>query len=562
MTGRATILFRPPYFGDAEPTTPDEVDPVVRAMRLGYLTIGLRVDSDDWMLPGTSHIVQRIIDGITTTDPDQRGQVVLLHDGGGDRHQTVAALSQIIHELRARKFRFVTVSQLAGLTRDQAMPAIPAGQEIFTRANAITFSAVSIGEQLLHWMFVIGIVLGFARVTVIGALAFAQWRRSQRRDVTLAGEAFKPFVSVIIPAFNEELVVEKTLESLLASTYPFFEIIVVDDGSSDRTCEVVRNRFAFDNRISLFTKENGGKSEALNFGLRYARGEIIVALDADTLFAPQTIGALAHRFYDPSVAAVAGNAKVGNRINLLTCLQALEYITSQNLDRRAFASLNCITVVPGAVGAWRRELVERVGGFSSDTLAEDQDLTLKLRRLGYKISYEENAIAWTEAPDNLRALAKQRFRWSFGTLQCMWKHRDALLRWRFGTLGVIAMPNVWIFQILFPLISPVMDLMLVWALFSAAWQRVEHPAEYVATNLYQVLFYYAVFLAVDWLTAAFALLLEKRERISLLWWLFFQRFCYRQLMYWVMIKSVTTAARGALIGWGKLERKATAEAQP
>ncbi|MCM3873468.1 MAG: glycosyltransferase [Pyrinomonadaceae bacterium] len=561
VTGRATILFRPPYFGDAEPTTPDEVDPIVRAMRLGYLTVGLRVDPDDWALPGTSQIVQRTIEGVTAADPDRRGQIVLLHDGGGDRQQTLDALPEMIHELRARKFRFVTVSQLAGLPRDRAMPAVPAGQELFTRANAITFSALSLGERLLHWIFLIGIILGLARVTTIGALAFGQWRRSRRREATQAGQTYQPFVSIIVPAYNEELVIAKTIESLLASTYPSFEIIVVDDGSTDHTSEVVRDRFSFDNRIRLFTKENAGKGEALNFGLDHARGELIVALDADTLFVPQTIAALAHRFQDPSIAAVAGNAKVGNRINLVTRLQALEYITSQNLDRRAFASLNCITVVPGAVGAWRRDLVKRAGGFSSDTLAEDQDLTLELRRLGYTIGYEENAIAWTEAPDTWIALAKQRFRWSYGTLQCMWKHRDALLRWRFGTLGMIAMPNVWIFQILFPLISPVMDLMLVWALFSAALQHVEHPAEYVATNLLEVLFYYAVFLAVDWLAAAFALLLEKRERPSLLWWLFLQRFCYRQLMYWVMIKSVTTAARGALIGWGKLERKATAEAQ-
>lgn len=561
LTGRATILFRPPYFGDAEPTTPDEVEPIVRAMRLGYLTIGLRVDPNDWERPGTTQIVERTIDGVTATDPDQRGQIVLLHDGGGDRQQTVEALPQIIHELRAREFRFVTVSQLAGLKRDQAMPAVPAGQELFTRTNAITFSALSLGERLLHWIFVVGILLGLARITFIGGLAFAQWRRSRRREFTYAGETYQPFVSVIVPAYNEELVIEKTIASLLASTYPSFEIIVVDDGSPDHTSEVVRARFSVDDRVRLFTKDNGGKAEALNFGLRHARGEIIIALDADTLFATQTIGVLAHRFHDPSVAAVAGNAKVGNRINLLTCFQALEYITSQNLDRRAFASLNCITVVPGAVGAWRRDLVERAGGFSSDTLAEDQDLTLQLRRLGYQISYEENAIAWTEAPDNWRALAKQRFRWSFGTLQCMWKHRDAFLRRRFGTLGFIAMPNVWVFQILFPLISPVMDLILVWTLLWAAWQRFEHPAEYVATNLRQVLFYYVVFLVVDWLAAAFALLLEKRERTSLLWWLFLQRFCYRQLMYWVMIKSVTAAARGGLIGWGKLERKATAEAQ-
>ncbi|MCM3870428.1 MAG: glycosyltransferase [Pyrinomonadaceae bacterium] len=558
VTGRGTILFRPPYFGDAEPATPDEVDPIVRATRLGYLTIGLRVDPGDWASPGTNVIVQRTIAGVTETNPDRRGQVVLLHDSGGDRQQTVDALPQIIQELRARKFRFVTVSQLAGLTRDQTMPTVPGGQELVTRANAVTFSGLSLGEWLLHWIFGIGILFGLARVLFIGALAFRHWRR---RDLVPASESYQPFVSVIVPAYNEELVIAKTIESLLASTYPAFEIIVVDDGSSDRTIEVVVDRFAGENRVRLFTKQNGGKAEALNFGIRHACGEIIVALDADTLFTPDTIAALAHRFHDLSVAAVAGNAKVGNRINLLTRLQALEYITSQNMDRRAFASLNCITVVPGAVGAWRRDLVERAGGFSSDTLAEDQDLTLKIRRLGYQVSYEENAIAWTEAPASLKALAKQRFRWSYGSLQCMWKHRDALFRRRYGTLGLIAMPNIWVFQILFPLISPVMDLMLVWTLVAAALERLEHPAGYVTTNLLKVLFYYALFLTVDWLAAAFALLLEKRERWSLLWWLFLQRFCYRQLMYYVMIRSVICAARGTLIGWGKLERKATAEAQ-
>jgi cellulose synthase/poly-beta-1,6-N-acetylglucosamine synthase-like glycosyltransferase len=324
----------------------------------------------------------------------------------------------------------------------------------------------------------------------------------------------------------------------------------------------VSEKFSDDNRIRLFTVANAGKAEALNTGMRYARGDIIIALDADTLFSPQTIGALAHRFYDPRIGAIAGNAKVGNRINIVTRWQALEYITSQNMDRRAFASLNCITVVPGAVGAWRRDLLDEAGGFSSDTLAEDQDLTLRIRRLGYKIGYEENAIAWTEAPDRLRSLARQRFRWAYGTLQCMWKHLDALFRPRYGALGFIAMPNVWIFQILFPLISPVMDLMLAYTLISAGLDRLQQPTGYSSTNLRQVLFYYALFLAIDWVSACFAFILEKRERWRLLWLLFLQRFCYRQVMYYVMIKSVTMAVRGPVVGWGKLERKATAEARP
>ena len=560
LTGRSTTLFRAPYFGDAEPTTPDEVEPAARAGRLGYLTVGLHIDPDDWEQPGTDAILRRTIEGATSADPDQKGNVVLLHDGGGDRSQTVEALPRIINELRARGFRFVAVSELAGISRDQAMPPVPSGEGFYGQANKITFSLLSVASWSLHWIFLAGIVLGLFRIIFIGGLALAQWRRARYREATPESNSYDPFVSIIVPAYNEEKVIGRTIESLLQSTYREFEIVVVDDGSPDRTSEVVREQFTSEPRVRLFTKENAGKAEALNFSLRVSKGEIIVGLDADTIFSAETIGVLVQRFIDPQIGAVAGNAKVGNRINIVTRWQALEYITAQNMDRRAFASLNCITVVPGAVGAWRRALVEAAGGFISDTLAEDQDLTLRVRRLGFKIGYEENAIAWTEAPDTVRSLARQRFRWSFGTLQCMWKHRDALLQPRSGTLGMIAMPNVWIFQILFPLVSPVMDLMLVWTLIGAGLERLGHPDEYAMTNLKQIIFYYGLFLTLDWLAAAFAFVLERREQWNLLWWLFLQRFCYRQVMYYVMIKSVATAARGTLVSWGKLERKATVEA--
>jgi len=562
-TGRSTVLFRPPYFGDAEADKPQEVEPAIVAQNLGYIMVGLRIDPNDWQLPVTpNQIVNRTISRAIDSDPETRGEVVLLHDAGGDRSATVEALPTLIHELKARGFQFVSVSDLAGLSRDQVMPVIPASQRVFTRADAVTFFFLSTGGWTLQWIFLIGIVLGLARLFFVGSLALAQWLRSRRRERAHAGEDFNPFVSIIVPAYNEALVIENTILSLLASDYSDYEIIVVDDGSTDDTSAIVTDKFGSDERVQLFTVANGGKAAALNIGLRHARGELIVALDGDTIFAPETVGALARRFHDKQLGAVAGNAKVGNRINLVTRWQALEYVTSQNMDRRAFVSLNCITVVPGAVGAWRKDLLLEVGGFQSDTLAEDQDLTLRVRRLGYKIGYEESAVAWTEAPHNLRTLAKQRFRWSYGTLQCMWKHRDALFRPRYGALGFVAMPNVWIFQILFPLISPVMDLLLLYALAVAAVDYWQQPVGYTSTNLQQVLFYYALFLAIDWATASFAFLLERRERWSLLWWLFLQRFCYRQVMYYVMIKSVTMAIRGPVVGWGKLERKATAEAGP
>jgi cellulose synthase/poly-beta-1,6-N-acetylglucosamine synthase-like glycosyltransferase/peptidoglycan/xylan/chitin deacetylase (PgdA/CDA1 family)/spore germination protein YaaH len=563
LVGRSTVLFRPPYFGDAEADKPQDVEPAILAQEMGYLMVGVRIDPDDWKLPVTAdQIVSRTMQRALDANSETRGQVILLHDSGGDRSATIEALPRLIHDLRAKGFRFVPVSDLGGFSRDQVMPPIPESQRVFTRADAVTFFFLSTGGWTLQWVFLIGILLGLGRLLFVGSLAFAQWLRSRRRERRHAGINYAPFVSIVVPAFNEEMVIEKTIRSLLASDYKSFEIIIVDDGSTDNTSGVVIEKFAGEDRVRLFTEKNAGKAEALNTGLRYATGEVVIALDADTLFSPQTIGALAHRFYDAQMGAIAGNAKVGNRINLVTRWQALEYITSQNMDRRAFASLNCITVVPGAVGAWRRDLVEKAGGFTSDTLAEDQDLTLRIRRLGYKIGYEETAVAWTEAPDNLRSLAKQRFRWAYGTLQCMWKHLDALFRPRYGTLGFIATPNVWIFQILFPLISPVMDLMLLYTLISAGLDRLQQPTGYSSTNLRQVLFYYALFLAIDWVSACFAFILEKRERWSLLWWLFLQRFCYRQVMYYVMLKSVAMAVRGPLVGWGTLERKATAEAQP
>ncbi|HXD33469.1 MAG TPA: glycosyltransferase [Pyrinomonadaceae bacterium] len=563
LTGRSTVLFRPPFFGDAEADTPEEVEPAIRAKDLGYIMVGLRIDPDDWELPVTAdQIVDRTLKRALDTNPDTRGQVVLLHDSGGDRSATVEALPRLIRELRNRGFKFVLTSDLGGFTRDQVMPPVSADQTFYARADSLAFFVFSMSGWLLQWTFLIGILLGLSRLVIVGTLAFAQRIRSWRRRQTHAGEAYRPPLTVIVPAYNEAMVIEATLTSLLLSDYANFEIIVVDDGSTDATSEVVREKFSNEPRVRLFTLPNSGKANALNHGLRHAQGEVIIALDADTLFAPRAIGALAHRFYDPRIGAVAGNAKVGNRINIVTRWQALEYITSQNMDRRAFASLNCITVVPGAVGAWRRDLLTAAGGFTSDTLAEDQDLTLRIRRLGYKIGYEEGAIAWTEAPATLRALAKQRFRWAYGTLQCMWKHRDALLRPRYGALGFVAMPNVWIFQIIFPLISPVMDLMLVFTLVSAGLDWLQQPAGYKMTNLNQVLFYYALFLTIDWLSACFAFILERRERWGLLWWVFLQRFCYRQVMYYVMIKSVAVAVRGVLVGWGKLERKATVEAQP
>ena len=328
----------------------------------------------------------------------------------------------------------------------------------------------------------------------------------------------------------------------------------MDDGSKDDTAGVVAAAYGADPRVTVIRKANGGKASALNLGIKQCRGEIIVALDADTVFAPDTVNKLVRHFADPAIGAVSGNVKVGNRNNPLTIWQAVEYITSQNFDRRAFDLLNCITVVPGAVGAWRKDAVMLAGMYSSQTLAEDTDLTFKIRKLGYRIVTDNAALAYTEAPDTLRDLAKQRFRWAFGTLQCLWKHRSALFNPRYGAFGTIAMPSLWVYQIGFQAIAPVVDLTIVWSLIYSHFIAPNTGHQ----NASMLLGYWALFSAIELLGAWVAFRLDREDK-KLLVWLLFQRFVYRQLMYYVIVKSLVSAVRGSLVGWGKFERKGTVQ---
>jgi peptidoglycan-N-acetylglucosamine deacetylase len=546
--GRGSLLFRPPYAEDVEPETPDQVDPLVFTSERGYYTIGIGIDPGDWRNPGVDQIVESTLEGAA----NGLGHVVLLHDSGGDRRETIAALPRIIDGLRDEGFEIVPISRLLGVSPHVVMPPVPSGQRGLLLMADAGFLALGAVNGVLQVLFVVGLALGCLRLLVIATLAIGQ--RVRRRRHVVAPDVS---VAVIVPAYNESKVIERTIRSLLASDGRPFEIIVVDDGSVDGTYALVKDVFAGESRVRVFTRPNGGKSAALNFGLRQTDADIVVALDADTLFEPQTIPRLTARFSDPRVAAVAGNAKVGNRLNLLTRWQALEYITSQNLDRRAFDALNCITVVPGAVGAWRRQLILEAGGFSHDTLAEDADLTLTILRSGRRVAYDDGAIAWTEAPDTTSALLKQRFRWMYGTLQATWKQRDAIFRPRFGSLGLVALPNLLLFQVIFPLISPVMDLELLVSGVAAFTQSLQHPTEFSPDTFSRTLFYYAVFILVDALAALLGFLLEEKEDWALMLWLPLQRFWYRQLMYYVAVKSTLTAIRGSAVGWGKLERKAT-----
>ncbi len=556
LTGRQMKLFRPPYLGDAEPVTADQIVPVEVAQNLGYITIGVHVDPLDWQQPTKQEMMQRILAAVNDPNPELRGNVILLHDSGGDRSATVALLPGLIDELRARGYHFVPVSQLAGLTREQAMPRLEPTFILY--ADRAVFLTLSWLGDILYYCFLAAIFLGIGRLLLLCGLSLWNRRRASAGDAPPALDAEIP-VSVVIPAYNEEKVIASTVARILHSDYRNLEIVIVDDGSRDRTADIVREHFGNEARVTLVSVPNGGKARALNLGFARACGEVIVALDADTEFDRDTISRLVRWFVDPKVGAVAGNAKVGNRVNMITRWQALEYIVAQNLERRALAALGTFTVVPGAVGAWRRAALAEIGGFPYDTLAEDQDLTIALQRAGYEVHFDSSAVAWTEAPASFRGLAKQRFRWAYGTLQCLWKYRHMTFNPRYGALGLVALPQVWLFQILLTSLAPVADLLLVWQLVTQWVAYTQHGAEFSNDNLLAVGIYYCVFMGVDLAAALFGFLMEKRENWSLLWWLMLQRFGYRQLMYYVVVRSISTALRGVFVSWGKIERAGTVQ---
>jgi poly-beta-1,6 N-acetyl-D-glucosamine synthase len=421
------------------------------------------------------------------------------------------------------------------------------------------FDTIFMFERILSYVFIIAIILGILRVIFVTVLAIIKNIRIKKRKFN--ADCQIP-VSIIIAAYNEGKVICKTVESALKSNYRHIEVIVIDDGSTDNTPDEIINHFGNDRRVLLLKQHNTGKAGALNNAILRAKGDVLISLDADTQISKEAVALLVRHFEDPRMGAIAGNVKVGNRTNIFTRWQAIEYITSQNIDRQGYSLLNAITVVPGAIGAWRKSAIKDVGGYINDTLAEDMDLTWRLRKSGWKTNTENGAIGYTEAPDSIGPFFKQRFRWSFGTLQCLWKHKSALFH--YGWFGGLALPTLWIFQIVFQIIAPLVDIQIIYTLiqFFRAWitqglyTQDWQPLPQTMQLLEQTAFFYVLLFLVE-LTGAFIAFRYDKEKLRLLWMLFLQRFVYRQLMYAVVWKAVTRAITGRKQGWGKLQRKAT-----
>lgn len=542
ITGHSTILFRPPYNADTNPHDPEELVPIKLAQDMGYITVTEDVDTEDWAEPGVEAMLTRIKQGRI-----HGGNVILLHDAGGDRRQTVEALPRIIDYLNARGDAILPLPELLAVPPEELMPKVPANQQPLIRMiSEGGFTAIHELTNFFWAFMIVATGLTILKTLTVSWLAIRSRGNEDRKGLTqppFAAESCPP-VSVLIAAYNEEKVIRDTLRAVLNTLYPGpMEVIVVDDGSRDNTAEIVASMARDDDRIRLLRQVNLGKAMALRAGLQAVRHEIVVSLDADTQFTPQTIEQLVRPFADPLVGAVSGRARVGNAKTLFARFQSLEYTCGFNLDRRAYHQLNCITVVPGAVSALRLSAIREAGGISTDTLAEDTDLTLALHKCGYTISYASQAIAWTEAPETLQTFAKQRFRWAFGTLQCLWKHRELLFQTKHKALGWFSLPSAWFFNIFLVAFGSIVDILLLLSLLVS-------PANAL---LYC---YFFIFLAADLLLAAVACRVE-REPLSQVWLVLPMRFMYRPVLNFVVIKAILKALKGVLVGWGKLDRTAS-----
>ncbi|MEU3886188.1 bifunctional polysaccharide deacetylase/glycosyltransferase family 2 protein [Streptomyces sp. NPDC029041] len=526
--GINTSLMRMPYSSTISALDSRAWTVTRRLGEKGYVLAFIDQDTEDWRRPGA-----RVIADAAMPDPPAGG-VVLLHDAGGDRSQTVEALQSLIPRLKAQGYRFTTLAGLVGT--DSFTSPVGTGElwqgRFFVAAVTVSGAAVSaVGVLLL----VVGSLV-LARCVVLLVLAGRHARRHRRRHTALHRPVTRP-VSVVVPAYDEELCIRKTLRSLAASDHPV-EIIVVDDGSHDRTADLARS-LALEN-VTVVRQPNGGKASALNNGVMRASHDLVVMLDADTVFAPSTVGRLVQPFADPRVGAVAGNAKVGNRRHLLGRWQHIEYVMGFNLDRRMYDLLHCMPTIPGAAGAFRVEALRDAGMMSADTLAEDTDITMALHRAGWEIRYAPDALAWTEAPASLRQLWRQRYRWSYGTMQAAWKHRHALVeRGPAGRFGRLGLPLLTVFQILTPLLAPLIDILALYGL--------------VFGNPLTTVLAWSGVLAVQAVCAAYAFHLDG-ERLRPLWALPLQQVVYRQVMYLVLVQACLTAIHGYRLPWQRLNR--------
>lgn len=542
-TGRRTLFVRERLADHPLPESRDDLAALGAQRSQGYFPFVAGISA-----PFGPFDPRAFVDRVRSEAASDGNDVVNFDLNAGNDDEVIRILPTILEGLKYDGFTLTPLRNAAGLTTAEAMPADMTQAPL---RDAAAFLVIGFFQMQLTTVFLWLMLIAAARSLIY--LGLALWRGTRHAF----DPGFQPPVTVIVPAYNEEMVIEKCLESILQSDYANFTVVVVDDGSTDRTSQVVAQKFGHDDRVVLLREENRGKWHAANFGLSVVETPYFVIADADSLFFPDTVRWLVQQFKDDRVGAVAGLVEVGNHENLLTACQRIEYIVSQSVMRRAYEAFEGILVVPGAVGAWRTEAVLRAQAFSGETITEDADLTVAVHRAGYLVRFQEQARSVTEAPANVRAFMRQRLRWTFGMLEVSWKHRGTIAEGR--AVGLSIIDAIW-FGLVSSLISPLVDVLLVLLLAGAVFNLATGGALSLSGFPTVVLLSYFFLTAIDMLNTLAAFWFERRFQWRLLLLVPFLRFGYRQLLYVSTIRAIWHALTGHMAGWNKLERTGTVAA--
>jgi len=404
----------------------------------------------------------------------------------------------------------------------------------FAFGGLLAYEGFTLWESAYRSIILWGFTITFWSVMLMVPLALY----SKNKEEQVPSAPGNPLISIIIPAYNEEKVIAKTIESLLEVDYPNKEIIVVDDGSKDNTLQIAK-RYEQD-KVKVLHKENGGKATALNYGLTFAKGEFVAILDADTIAGKNSLKAISDIFQDDeNVAAVAGNIKVRNRVNWITWCQALEYVAGLQIARRAFDLFGAITIVPGALGSFRKTVIYEAGTYDKETIVEDFDATIKVLKSGKIVRGTTKSTAYTEAPETFTDFYKQRKRWYRGNLQVLAKHRDALTNPRFGFLQRLAFP----YMILSMIVLPITGFLI---LGSAILAVIEGDIIFVVGS-------FAFFIALQYLLTALAVRIDGDDPKLILFALF-SIFGFKQILDFLLLRQLLEQLFGRKASWTTAKR--------
>ena len=524
-----STFFRPPYVGDTDQSLRDSVRGILQAQKLGYTAALYDYDTNDWQY---SHDEKKI----KMPPFDGQDHVLLLHDGGGDRTATIEYVSALITEARRHGYTFVTLSALYPANHTFHESLTPSTED---KAVVAVFRAALVWPmQTTFALFSMTVVFVFIGMGLFVVLAIIQRKRTAG-DRILDKIDYCPAVAVVVPAYNEEKVLKHCVSTIMKSTYKNLKVLIVDDGSTDNTWRVAQRLEEKYENVRAFRQENAGKAAALNLAIKRTWSPIIIGIDADTVFLPDTVSRLVRHFRDPTVGAVAGLVRVGNRSSILARCQALEYATSISLERTAHTFLNAVMVVPGACGAWRRKAIIDAGRYSSATLAEDCDLTIGVHVAGYRVIQDNTAVSLTEVPATVRSFARQRFRWAYGNMQVYWKYQDILFTNRHGWLDSFVLPLA--------VVGTIGPLFFLPLLAAIAFGNIIN-GQYAT-----LLIFMAISFCFQFLRAYVGLALGN-ESLKYLWLVPIARMLYGPLRVYLIYGTVLKAFQGVPVGWDKLAR--------